>query len=332
MRFQNVCVAGTFDGLHRGHEALLKRAFAEGETVLIGLTSDAFVSESKANAASVAPYKVRQSALMGWLRTRAVLDRATIVRINDPYEPAVSLPDVAALVVSKETKPRADELNRRREASGLKPVTLIVVPMRSAQDGKPISSTRVRNGEVDERGRLILPVTLRDTLAQPLGRVIPTSAVRSEIDQLDNTRTLITVGDLTTKSLLDAGITPDLMIVDNKVERKKFTELQPIFKKRAFSIRNVVSGPGYMSSEAIRLVQLILQKHQPPVVIEVDGEEDLLALPVIASAPVGALVFYGQPPMSAWACGPMTQGVVEVSVTKDTQREAFALMSQFLRS
>jgi len=49
-----------------------------------------------------------------------------------------------------------------------------------------------------------------------------------------------------------------------------------------------------------------------PVMIEVDGEEDLAALPAIVAAPDGASVVYGQP----------GEGMVRVAVTPESRAEA----------
>jgi pantetheine-phosphate adenylyltransferase len=57
--------------------------------------------------------------------------------------------------VSEETEPGALEINRRRVKLGKRPLLIVVFKMILAQDGKPISSTRIRRQEVDRFGRLI---------------------------------------------------------------------------------------------------------------------------------------------------------------------------------
>jgi len=52
----------------------------------------------------------------------------------------------------------------------------------------------------------------------------------------------------------------------------------------------------------------------------IDGEEDLLVLPVVQYAPIGSVVYYGQP----------GEGLVKVVVTKEKKRQVVALVAQFL--
>lgn len=331
MRYRNVCVAGTFDGLHAGHEAILRKAFAVGKRVLIGFTSDDFVRRYKSPRLPISSYDIRKQALSAWLMANGYHDRATIVAIDDPYEPAVSSQDVEALVVSEETKKRGEELNRKREENGLASLVLIVVPMQKAKDGTNITSTRIRKGEVDRVGRLLMPDTLRGELAQPLGRVLVTPEMMQESFEKHRQEKVITVGDLTTKTFLDSGITPKLMIIDNKVERKAYPDLQPIFAKRRFPKKTVASGPGFIARAAITMIKSLSSlRSGTPTVIDVTGEEDLLTLPAIAYAPLGSVVYYGQPAIPSWACGPVTQGIVEVVVTKEKQEEASDLLKQFV--
>ena len=62
--------------------------------------------------------------------------------------------DVEALVVSDETKSKGDLLNQLRKESDLSPVQIIIVPMILAKDGNRISSSRIRNSEIDTEGNI----------------------------------------------------------------------------------------------------------------------------------------------------------------------------------
>ena len=61
-QFKKVAVGGTFDQLHRGHRALLGKAFEVGANVVIGLTSDEFVSKM-GKPHKTAPYSQRRGSL-----------------------------------------------------------------------------------------------------------------------------------------------------------------------------------------------------------------------------------------------------------------------------
>lgn len=303
MKYPHVFVAGTFDGLHKGHQFFLSKAFSLGEKVTIGLTSDEFQKKNKAK------YATRKKSLEKWLQRKH--GKADIVSIDDPYEPAVSYKERVALLVTPDNIHRGEEINKLRKKRGLPQFTLIEVPLIKAEDYKPISSTRVRNGEIDREGRLILPDNLRPELQKPLGKIIK-NVRRRKAD------CIITVGDVTTKTLLLAGIQPTLAIIDNKVERKPYFDAKKLLNTFIYRYIEVKSGPGYISKKAVALIKKSVNVQR--VVIEVDGEEDLLALPVVAYAPLGAIVYYGQP----------QEGIVEVQVTKKTKRIAVALLSQFL--
>jgi len=327
MKYHVVCVAGTFDGIHAGHEALLSKAFEVGKRVLIGLTSDGYVKKYK--DVSIHGYGTRLIGLNRWLRQRGYADRAIVIPIDDPFEPAVSDPALDALVVSKDSKNNGEELNRQRVMRGLNELYLIVVPMLSAKDHKPISDTRIRMGEIDHAGNLVMPEALRYDLARPLGRVL-SGVTRTGPGPV---REVVTVGDLTTKAFLDAGITPRLMIVDNHVNRRVYTRLQPIITKRKFDRVHVVSGPGFISREAREAIREVFSREHDaptPIVVEVEGEEDLLALPVIEYAPLGWSVYYGQPKTPNRAGKESVSGIVEVIVTELKRKEARDYLKQFI--
>ena len=61
--YKHVFVAGTFDGLHAGHQAILVRACADGERVTVGLTSDEFVKKIKNYDLHSTHYEERRKTL-----------------------------------------------------------------------------------------------------------------------------------------------------------------------------------------------------------------------------------------------------------------------------
>src|SRR3989442_2351747 len=135
-----VVMGGTFEIMHKGHEALLRAAF-EGrpEQVLIGLTMDRFARESRTR---VNPYGVRERNLKRFLAARKWRP-VRIEPIDDAYGPADDLPDLDVIVVSAERHPVAVPLNGARAAKGLRPPEIRAVPMVLAHDGLPIASPRI---------------------------------------------------------------------------------------------------------------------------------------------------------------------------------------------
>jgi len=153
-KFGTVLVGGTFDEFHKGHRALIMEAFEVGRRVIVGLSSDQLARELRKNH-EVASYEQRLRDLRNFLKALGVLERAKIVPLDTPYGITLSTTIAEALVVSKETEPRAITINEKRRASGIKPLELVVIEMVPAEDSVPISSTRIRQGEIDREGHLI---------------------------------------------------------------------------------------------------------------------------------------------------------------------------------
>jgi len=306
--YPHLFLAGTFDGMHAGHRRLLTEAFRVGERVTIGLTSDGFVARFKTQK-EIKRYTDRKRSLTLWLKNNKFTDRATIIPIDNPYEPAASMKDLDALIVTRENRKTGERINALRYALGVPQLTLIEVPMVAAHDGRPISSTRVRNGEIDNNGRLVMPESMRTILGKPLGTVLKGVAITASIES-SLKKVIITVGDVATKTLLDAGITPTLSIIDGMVGRKPFPEV--VYRLKGATV--VKSGPGYISREAVEAI-----KDATHHAIVIDGEEDLLVLPAILHAPLGSVLYYGQP----------NEGLVEVIVTEQKKQQVLALLGKF---
>ncbi|MFH2110515.1 MAG: GTP-dependent dephospho-CoA kinase family protein [Candidatus Bathyarchaeota archaeon] len=168
--------------------------------------------------------------------------------------------------------------------------------------------------ELDLRD-LVLPMDRRQDLKVPLGVLL-------RADVSENVRTLgrllevdgppmwATVGDYVTSHILGAKLLPDIAVVDHRVMR---VEVEPLdFKMDTVT---VVNQPGTVSAEAQRvLLEAISLKRRLGVVVE--GEEDLLVLPLMAWMPIGSVVVYGQP----------REGMVVVTLTEERRRWAKEFM------
>ena len=155
-KFRAVAVGGTFDEFHKGHRALLMKAFEIGNHVLIGLSSDDLAKKLR-KPHKVASYDERLRELKSFLNDHGLLDRAEIITLRDPYGVTLSSGCVEAIVVSKETAPRAYEINEKRKAKGLPPLSVVVIELVAADNRVPISTTRIRRGKIDREGHLLKP-------------------------------------------------------------------------------------------------------------------------------------------------------------------------------
>ena len=149
--YKTVATGGTFDRLHRGHEALLAKSFEVGEKVVIGLTSEAFALREGKRPEQA--YREREKALRAYIDHEFPGRPYLISKLEDYFGPGIASPDVEAIVVSAETSKRVGLANKLRASKGYPPLNVVTVDYVLADDGKPISSTRIRAGEIDEKGR-----------------------------------------------------------------------------------------------------------------------------------------------------------------------------------
>ncbi len=162
-------LGGTFTPIHNGHRALLHSAFQTASHdgpddghVIVALTSTEVAAQTRSDPTHVerlGPFEERRAMLDEELGRTSDAYTASyeVVELGDTYGPAASREDIDALIVSPEAKAqrRAYELNDVRRSEGLRPLEIHTPPLVVAEDGRRISSTRIRNGEIDVHGRLL---------------------------------------------------------------------------------------------------------------------------------------------------------------------------------
>lgn len=154
-----------------------------------------------------------------------------------------------------------------------------------------------------------------DLLKKPFGTLVIDEEITKQkiLSMLENVKKIITVGDATTERILSFGITPDIAVIDG-VERRSLRDRSINYHAKEVLCSNPA---GMISEEALLVLQKALEASSP-VRIKVQGEEDLLALPLFAMAPKGSVVLYGQP----------LEGMVLVNVTEEKQDQAKDLMNK----
>ena len=140
---------------------------------------------------------------------------------------------------------------------------------------------------------MFLPENLRNELKVPLGKLILNSSSEKEnyIRSVYSEKVVITVGDATSELLIGMGLIPLLHIVDGQEKREKCSTPSANSTNTELTVKN---NPGEISLESFNLIKNIFNQ-KPPIRLLVDGEEDLLVLPVCLFAPENSVVMYGQP-------------------------------------
>ena len=158
---------------------------------------------------------------------------------------------------------------------------------------------------------LLLPESRRHFFRQPFGMLCPD--IDSALPFILG-RTIYTVGDVVTHHLIQKGIIPSVAIIDGHTMRSPCNRSPAVFRKR----RNARNPPGTLTLELRAALDAAVA--DPVMLILVEGEEDLAVIPLIISAPDGAVVLYGQP----------GEGVVVCEVNDAAKKKATTLLSCFI--
>lgn len=143
-----------------------------------------------------------------------------------------------------------------------------------------------------EEGRIPLSVPMGISIYRPPEEAV---AIFRDIARNYDPPLKISVGDVVSRNLVRSGIRVDVAVVDGVVMRKGYGEgLAALPKHFSFSL-NCVNPPGHIACEAIEKVRrsIKMAAQGKSVLLRVEGEEDLLAIPAVLYAPARSFIVYG---------------------------------------
>ena len=330
-KYRNAILGGTFDRFHTGHKRLINKAFEQSEKVIIGVTTNKLI-KNKLLSNVVENYKTRENYVKKYLENRKLLKRSMIIPIHDIYANSLREKNIQALFATKATFKNAVLVNSKREEIGFPPLKIVTISLVEGNDGKIITSERIRLGEIDRSGRayikifknkkrLTLPEKLREELRKPVGYVVKNLSEIKKLVGNNKIPVIITVGDIVSMKFTEAFKHPDISIIDFKTRRKSL-DRKRISRLLAVSGKSHVNLHGTISRSAVGIYYSALKKYLKTgkkQTIFIKGEEDLLAVPVILLAPLGSLVLYGQYGL----------GAVVVEITEQKKKQVWEILKKF---
>ncbi len=176
-----VCLGGTFEPFHAGHRALLREAAAGATDLFVGIT-DGVLARRPDRA--IRPWQDRAETVRRFLSEEGYRGELTVRPLTDGSGPAAT-GAYDRIVVSPETLPGAHAINKSRQANGLPPLDVRVVPHVLAEDLLPLSATRIAAGLIDVDGKRLRPVRVAvgsangvkvSAVAKELARILPCAA------------------------------------------------------------------------------------------------------------------------------------------------------------
>ena len=304
-QFSRCLVGGTFDRFHAGHIYLLDLALSKSQHVEVWITDDKMVSDKVG-----IPLELdrRMDELSEWAELKHG-DRISLHILRDKFGPALHRKDCDAITCTIETKRNCLLINEQRYAAGLEALEIIVAPHIEDGAGGIISSTRIRAGIIDRDGNPWLvdddqdrkmPKVLDDSLKQPMGILYegpeeyPELAMLKALEEIPEPSSIIAVGDVCVQTMLEIGVRPWIGFIDGRTKRQLLDESETVSTEGWEAIIHCTNPPGIISSDLIKACRKSVNA-DGTVLVVVDGEEDLVPIPIHMMLPLDSHLIYGQP-------------------------------------
>lgn len=310
-------LGGTFDRLHRGHQTFLDYSLSRAKKLVIGLAQPPLFRQ-KQFAKHIQSYVIRKRALEQFIASKKRSEDVEIVPIRDIYGTTLQDVSLEAIFVTDQTKQGGELVNEARAAAHLPPLRVEIVPLITDEDGIHLSSTRIRGGTVNRIGDVYMHIfshgdytcskELLVEMKKPLGKLYTEASFPKTLEN-----PVILIGDDTVRRFVENDIPFSLAYIDGKTRRDTVVDLPLPARPIQTSLEN---KPGTISGAVVEHMKSHMDDQQK--IYKIAGEEDLLALPAILLAPVGATVVYGYPYSQ--------QGSVVVHVSEHVKNKIYSLL------
>lgn len=309
-KYRHSILGGTFDHFHSGHEHFLHEACVATEHLTIGLTTPE-LHRNKEFKDTIEDFEVRKSTVEAFISTFHPDVSFEIIPLEDIYGTTLHDLEIDAIFVTEHGIHNATTINKKRLKKGWGELAVELVGLVKGNDGVVISSTRIRKGEIDRLGysykklfskTLSLQDNLKPEFQKAWGQVLIDDDQIA--DSLGDSK-IITIGDVVSKKVRELEIYSMLSVVDGKSERNFISEI-----KSDNIIQNNNAGEINASAAAFLFDRLdVSLKNSTHEIVVINGEEDLLALPLMLYAPLLSIVCYGM----------RNEGMVVVRITEEVK-------------
>lgn len=298
-KHKKVGLGGTFDHFHSGHQAFLLFASELAEQLVIGITTPEMITH-KNNNIQIDSYEVRSEAVKSF--TKNFFNKVDVIPLTDPYGPTLLGSNVDALAATSATKSGAEAVNIKRNELGLSSLPIYIRELELDENGLPLASERIRNGEINRRGKVyenILKSTLVLTNQQKMAFAEPQGELVRHPSPTEN---IFIVGDTSLEYFIKNQWPYQLGVIDFLKQRKPYQP--PVIVADENSI-HTSNQAGTISSDLKNSLKKALINKTKHVIVS--GEEDLAAVVLVLLAPLGSHIYYGQP----------QKGMIELRVTEE---------------
>ena len=309
--YQVGLIGGTFDRFHAGHRNLLMSALSQCQTLEVWVTADSIAG---AKDSRINPWEERVEEIKQALDSDS--KRLEFHELKDRHGPAPTHNQADAIICTSDTKPECETINSMRQETGIPQLEIICVDHSMSWDGRPISSSRIRIGEIDREGQrwipesfvtneMVLTPEVEAELKDPFGQLIPgpedePSHAMSEVLVLTEGGhgPLIAVGDVTVRTLQDVGRPADIGLIDGCTKRRVWDGAEGIDRSLYDFVLDCSSPAGRLTPSLLSTCETAISSWRDgnkSSLIVVEGEEDLAPLLLHPLAPIDSVIIYGQP-------------------------------------